>query len=315
MANLLQLLNDLEGYVELAEVNLDFLNNAVVEQLPPLSPGPISQALAQEWLELAPAAPAPAQHLLEMAMAQAELVPMQAAPALVQGVTVAGAPASELAAQASVQLAPGPAHTAPPPLAAFVPAAPALAAQAMVAGAPAPELAASVQAAGPDAAAAAAPEDQAVVEVFGEGVEERFQIDGRVDVLPAYTVIPERAGDQMLLFKRPVHQYIVSPFVVDEDDLRQWAAQHAAQNLSAADIKDLLPELERRRQVWTGERVAHWVWGPLSQPVTMGHKPKFLKLLALIAFVAGTDRNLAVALVQVLSRISEKRTKELLPQP
>ena len=61
-----------------------------------------------------------------------------------------------------------------------------------------------------------------------------------------------------------------SPFVVDEDDRRQWAGQHAAQNLSMADIQDFLPELKRRRQVLTGERVAHWVWGPLSQRVTMG---------------------------------------------
>ena len=120
---------------------------------------------------MAPGAPAPAQNFLEFAMAQAELVPMQAAPALVQLATVTGAPAPEVTVQALVQLAPGPATAAPPPLAAFAPAALALAAPAMVAGAPAPELAAAKQAAGPDAAAAAALGDQAVVEVFGAGVE------------------------------------------------------------------------------------------------------------------------------------------------
>ena len=141
----------MDGYVELAIVNLDFLNNAAVEQLPNLSPGPVS--------------PAPAQDLLEMVMAQAELVLMQAAPALVQLASVAGAPAPELAAQTQVELAPGPAHAAPPLLAAFAPAAPALGAPAMVARAPAPYLAAAAQAAGQDAATAAAPGDPEMVSV------------------------------------------------------------------------------------------------------------------------------------------------------
>ena len=133
MANFLHLLNELEEGIDLAKVNLNFLNIAAMEQVPPLSPQP--------------GLPEPAQDLLEIAMAQAELVPIQSAPALVQLATVAGAPAPELAVQALVHLAPGPAQAAPPPLAAFAPATPALAAPAMVAGAPAPELAAAVQAA------------------------------------------------------------------------------------------------------------------------------------------------------------------------
>ena len=112
------------------------------------------------------AAPATAKNLVEIAMAQAGLVPMQAAPALVQLATVAGAPESELASEALVQLVPGPSQAAPPPLAAFSPAAMAFAAPAMVADAPAPELAAAAQAAGSDAAAAAAPGDQDLIDVL-----------------------------------------------------------------------------------------------------------------------------------------------------
>ena len=156
-----------------------------------------------------------------------------------------------------MHLAPEPALAAPPPLAAFTPAAPALAAPAMVAGAPAPELAVAAQAAGPDAAAAAAPGDPGVIKVFGVGIGEAPQIDVMVNFLPAHTVIPARARDQPLLFKRLVHPYNIFPFMVNDQQLRQWAAEHAAQNLSAADIQGLIPELERRRQVLTGERMAH----------------------------------------------------------
>ena len=98
-------------------------------------------------------------------------------------------------------------------------------------------------------------------------------IVGRIDFLPAHTVIAAKAGDQPLSFRRPVHVIHIPLFLVDAEELRQWAAEHAAQNLSAAHIHELLPELERRRQVLNGERVAYWVWGPLSQTVTMGHTP------------------------------------------
>ena len=204
MGDLLCRLIQFEKDINLAEVNPDLLNEAAVEHLFLFSPGPNL---------LAPVTPAPAvaQDILEIAMAQAEQVPMQAAPALVQLATVAGAATPELAAQALEQLTPKPTQAVPPSLAALAPAAPALAAPAMVARAPAPELAAAAQAAGPDAAATAAPGDPAVVDVFEAGIVEVPQIDERVDFLPAHTVILARDGDQPLLFKRWVHPRIIHP--------------------------------------------------------------------------------------------------------
>ena len=311
MANLLQLLQYLEGDVELAEVNLDFLNNADVKQLPPHSPGPSSQAPAQEWLELAPAAPEPAQNLLEMAMAQAELVPMQVAPALVQLATVAGTSAPELAAQALVQLALEPALAAPPPPAAVAPAAPALAAPAMLAGAPALAQAAAAQAVYPAVAGAAAEWAQGGNQGFGAGVEEEEEITGRVKFLPGQTVIIPLAGDQPILFNRPVRRYQLPPFVVDPAEFRHWAAEHGALEVSDKEVAALLSQLERRRQVLTGKRLAHWPWGPLNQPVTMGLIAMFQKLLALIAFVSEANRNIAVVFVQVYFPLSDRRVREL----
>ena len=72
------------------EVNLDFLNNAAVVQLPIL--------FSRQGT------PAPANNLRKMAMTQAEVVPLQAAPTLVQLATVEGALSPKLAAQKLVQL-------------------------------------------------------------------------------------------------------------------------------------------------------------------------------------------------------------------
>ena len=44
----------------------------------------------------------------------------------------------------------------------------------------------------------------------------------------------------------------------------------------------------------------------------MGLTALFKKLLALIAFVSGGNWNMAVALVQVYSRLSDRRVRELL---
>ena len=97
--------------------------------------------------------------------------------------TVASAPAPELAAQALVQLAPGPANAATPQLAAFSPASLTIDASEMVAGAAATLLTAVAKAADQGPAAAVSPEVPRVIEVVEERVVEESPIVRRVDLL------------------------------------------------------------------------------------------------------------------------------------
>ena len=153
-----------------------------------------------------------------------------------------------------------------------------------------------------------------VVPVLGGGVGAGGPIEGKVAFLPSQVLIPAGPGDQPLSFRLPIETKSISQIVIDFEQFRQWAAMRG-ENLSVAEYQECAEELNRRCQVLVGQRVDPWVWAPLVQPVTMGHHPMFLKLLALIAYVSGANRNMAVALVQVQARIGEERTKKLLPRP